>query len=168
MKKLFSILFIFFYSFSSSAQDSIYFLDLDYLLNNSNHGKKIVEKLKIINDQNMSKIKIYENKLKKEDEEINKVKNIISEEELKRKIETLKNNISDYRKKKENIIKDYDNLKKKELENFFKKITPFIEEFMEINSIKIVLDKKNIFIANINYDITNPLIEFLNKKLKND
>ena len=63
---------------------------------------------------------------------------------------------------------EYNELKNKELESYFKQITPFIEEFMEINSIKVILDKKNIFIANANYDITNSLIEFLNLKLADD
>ena len=35
---------------------------------------------------------------------------------------------------------------------------------MEKKSIKIILDKKNIFIANSNYDITSELIDFLNSK----
>ena len=35
---------------------------------------------------------------------------------------------------------------------------------MEKKSIKIILDKKNIFIANSNYDITSELIDFLNNK----
>ena len=39
---------------------------------------------------------------------------------------------------------------------------------MEENSIKLIMDKKNIFIANSNYDITDPLINFLNKKIDND
>ena len=55
-------------------------------------------------------------------------------------------------------------MKNDEIEKFFKKITPFIEEFMRKNSIKIILDKKNIFIANSNYDITNQIVEFLNTK----
>ena len=39
---------------------------------------------------------------------------------------------------------------------------------MEIKSIKLIMNKKNIFIANSKYDITIPLVEFLNLKLKND
>ena len=61
---------------------------------------------------------------------------------------------------------EFDNFKNNELEIYFKKITPIIEEFMNIKSIKIILDKKNIFIANANYDITDELIEFLNNKIK--
>ena len=35
---------------------------------------------------------------------------------------------------------------------------------MEEKSIKIILDKKNIFIANANYEITDQLIEYINNK----
>ena len=84
------------------------------------------------------------------------------------KINNLKNNILTFRENKDQIFKQYNDIKNKELEIFFQKITPYIEEFMEKNSINLILDKKNIFIANTNYDITNSLIEFLNLKLFDD
>ena len=39
---------------------------------------------------------------------------------------------------------------------------------MEVNSIKLIIEKKNIFIANANYDISEKLVYFLNEKQKND
>ena len=36
------------------------------------------------------------------------------------------------------------------------------------SSINIILDKKNVFIANKNYDITKELTEFLDTNLNND
>ena len=45
-------------------------------------------------------------------------------------------------------------------------INPIITEYMQNNSISIIFDKKNIYIANKNYDISNNLIELINKKLK--
>ena len=36
---------------------------------------------------------------------------------------------------------------------------------MKLKSIKIIIDRKNIFIADSNYDITNELIQFLNEKI---
>ena len=168
MKKFLFFIIFFALPFSSHSQDGIFFLDLDYLLNNSEYGKKIISKLKKINDQNIKVIKDYENKLKDEDEDIKKVKIIITQEELNIKINKLKDNISIYKVKKDKIFKEYNDLKNKELEDFFTKITPYIEEFMEINSIKVIMDKKNIFIANANYDITGKLIKFLNLKIKND
>ena len=168
MKKYFFIILIFFISYSSHATDGVYYLDVNFLLNNSNNGKKIINNLKKINDENILKIKNYENDLKNKENEINKLKNIITEEELNEKIEDLKKKIKLYNEKKDKIYKEYNVLKNQELETFFKKITPFIEEYMEINSIKLIIEKKNIFIANANYDISEKLVYFLNEKQKND
>ena len=60
--------FIFILHFSSNAKDGVFFLDLDYLLNNSNYGKKIIQKLKKINDKNLIEIENYELAAKLRDE----------------------------------------------------------------------------------------------------
>ena len=168
MKKYIIFFLLFILSFPTNSQEGIFFLDVDYLINNSNYGKKIVQKLNKINEKNIKEIENYEIELKKEDDEINKVKNIISKDELNIRVNSLKKKISIYRKKKDEIFNEYKDIKNNELDIFFKKITPLIEEFMENNSINLILDKKNIFIANANYDITNSLIEFLNLKLADD
>ena len=46
------------------------------------------------------------------------------------------------------------------------KINPIIQDYMQKNSISIIFDKKNIYIADKNYDISNNLIEIINKKIK--
>ena len=56
--------------------------------------------------------------------------------------------------------------KKNLLNNFFEKIRPIIEEYVDEKNISAVLNKKNIFIANKKYDITNDLIEVINEKIK--
>ena len=168
MKKYLFIFLLLFYPSLSFSQDGIYFLDVDLLINKSDSGKKIVLKLKKINEENIDELENYEKELKKEDEEINKIKNILSKEELNNKIQELKGKIAIYRSKKDKIFKEYNNLKNKEIEIYFKTITPYIEDFMEENSIKLIMDKKNIFIADSNYDITDSLINYLNIKIDND
>jgi len=168
MKKLILILLVFFNSSNLLAHESVFFVDVDDLLNKSSYGKKIVLKLKNRNEQNINLIENNENELKKLENDINKVKNIITDDELNIKINNLKKKIINYQKIKDNKFKEYNDIKNSELAVFFKKITPFIEEFMEINSIKIILEKKNIFIAKANYDITDKLIEFLNQNIKDD
>ena len=168
MNKIFFIIFFFFISYSSFAQESIFFVDIDKVLNETSYGNKIVQKLKNINSNNLKNIENDEKELKKIEDEINKVKNVISEEEFKKKIDNLKIKIISYREKKNNTFKEYNSLKNKELENFFVKITPLLEEFMEKNSIKIIIEKKNILIAQENYDKTNDLVNFINTKLKYD
>ena len=51
-------------------------------------------------------------------------------------------------------------------EKALKKITPLIEEYIKEKNIDIVLDKKDIFIANRNKDITNEIIKLIDDKIK--
>ena len=97
MKKLFfSLIFIFNFSIVL-AQDKVYFLDLDYMLNNSNLGKIVVEKIKKINSQNIEELREKENELKKLESDISTKKNIISEDELNKMVNNLKKKVNLYK-----------------------------------------------------------------------
>ena len=138
---------------------------MDYILKNSNSGKIVVNKLQELNSQNNLKFKNSEDEIKLLENEITKVKNIISKDELNKKINNLKKKVVIFRDNKQIILKEYNDIKNKELEDYFNKISPVVQEFMKIKSIKIIIDRKNIFIADSNYDITEDLIKYLNEKI---
>ena len=169
MKKiLFIFLFIIFSLNNATSNEQTYYLDIDFVLNNSIFGKSIIKKLKNINLENTKKFRKKESELKEIEKEISNIKNIISENELKVKIDDLKKKISLYKSLKDEKTKNFNDLRSQEFNNFFKKITPIIEEFMKNNSIGIIIDKKNIFIANSKYDITKDIIKIINKKITNE
>ena len=64
---------------------------------------------------------------------------------------------------KQNLEKNFNKIKQEMFNNLMKKITPIVELYMSDNSISIVIDKKNVFIAKSNYDITNKIIDLINK-----
>ena len=68
-----------------------FFLDLDYVLSNSNQGRLILSDLEEINEQNIKKIKSREKDLKKEEQEIISQKNILSKEIYSEKVNKKKN-----------------------------------------------------------------------------
>ncbi len=47
-----------------------------------------------------------------------------------------------------------------------KNLNPIIKEYMKEKKIRMVLDKKSLLLADENLDITNDIINLLNKKLK--
>tara|TARA_Y100001970_G_C14195199_1_gene837633 strand:+ start:523 stop:1026 length:504 start_codon:yes stop_codon:yes gene_type:complete len=166
MKKIILFFFVYLFYFSNLyANEGVFFLDVDYVLKNSNSGKIVVNKLQELNSQNNLKFKNSEEEIKSLENEITKVKNIISKDELNKKINNLKKKVLIFRDNKQLKLKEYNEIKNKELENYFKKISPVVQEFMKVKSIKIIIDRKNIFIADSNYDITEDLIKFLNKKI---
>ncbi len=144
------------------ADQNIKYLDVDSLLKNSDRGLIILNSLNEIEKKNKNDLISKENKIKELDEEIKNLKNIISEEELQNKINILKKEVNLYKKYQNNLSNEFVQIKRKKIENFFVNIAPIIENYMKENAINIVLDKKNIFIANSNYDITSEIIEIIN------
>ena len=159
------IILIFNVSFANS-NDKIAFFDLDLVIKKSNIGIKTLKKINKLNNENIQKLKINENELKKQESEIKKKENILSSEELKKEISLLQNNLNKFRKDKDTMVSNFNKNKNIELENLFKLINPIIQNFMEKNSINILIERKNVFLGKINSDITSDLINLINKKIK--
>ena len=66
-------------------------------------------------------------------------------------------------KKKKKIVKSLETRKKKELDIFFKNLNKIMNVYMKENSINIILDKKNVVMASVKNDISNEIIELINK-----
>ena len=164
MKNIFLICCFLLIGFTASSNQGVYFLDVDYLLNNSDKGKVIIDKLKKINEENLIKLKKKEKTLKSTENDILTKKNVISENEFQENVNEFNKELNLFEKERIEIVNNFNSIKMKELDIFFQEITPIIEEFMEEKSIKIILDKKNIFIANANYEITEQLIQYINNK----
>ena len=64
------------------------------------------------------------------------------------------------------MVSNFNKNKNIELENLFKLINPIIQNFMEKNSINILIERKNVFLGKINSDITSDLINLINKEIK--
>ena len=166
LRKFLILITILFFSFNftiASTNENVRYVNIDVILNNSDLGKIIINKLKKQNDANIDKIKTIENEIKKENEELTKLKNVITEEEFNRKLVLLKKKIDDFNILKNKLSNELNEFKKKEIKLFFEKINPIIEKYMEQNSIALILDKKNIFVARSDYDMTQELLDLINK-----
>ena len=73
MKKLIYIFFIFIISSKTYANEN-YYIDVDYILKNSNLGKQIVSKLNNINKNNITDLQQKEAQLKNLEKDISKKK----------------------------------------------------------------------------------------------
>ena len=168
IKKYFNfiIILITFLNFSQLfASEKVTFLDLDAVLNNSQKGKVIVKKLNDLKNLNSNYFETKSKEIKKKEQELINKKNILSEEEFEKNFVVLKKEIEEFNKEnKDNLLK-YEKLKKKELDNFINKITPLIEDYTVKNSISLVLNQKNIFIGSNEYDITDDIINIVDKNL---
>ncbi len=166
-KNLIYILIIFFSTISlGKSNENIAYLDLDNIVKSTKAGKSIINELKASKDKALKKFEQKEKELKKKEEELNKQKNVLSKDELKNKISDFRKEITSFRNDREKLINDFNKKKTQEFKIFFKKITPLIEDYIKEKNIDIVLDRKNIFIANRNKDITNEIIKIIDAKIK--
>ena len=104
------------------GDQKIFFINLDFILNNSKEGKIILKDLKNINDEYLSKISSLENEIKKENNEIQKIKNIISNEELNNRVSKLDKKILDYNKIKKKSQENFQKIREDKIKNFFNRV----------------------------------------------
>ena len=166
-KKFFTILIVLIsFSTLSYSQDNIVYLDLDNVVANTIAGKSILNKLEKSKAVTLSKFEKKEKDLKKIEDEINKQKNIISDDELKKKLFEFRKKVNNFRQDRQKVINDFNQKKKVEFDQFFKKIIPIIENYVSEKNIDIVLDKTKIFVATKKKDITKEIISLIDLKIK--
>ena len=167
IKKFITIFIVVFISeHPSYAQDQIVYLDLDNVVNNTQAGKLLLSKLEKSKKTALLKFENKEKELKKIEDQIKKQKNIISEAEFKKKLVEFRKEVSNFQKDRQNAINEFNKKRKTEFEEFFKKITPIIENYVSENNIDMVLDKKNIFVGSKKKNITREIIKIIDKKIK--
>ena len=148
------------------SEEQIVYLDLDNIVGNTKAGKLIISNLEKSKKSALTKFEKKEKELKKIEDDINKQKNILSEEEIKKKLFEFRKEINIFQTDRQNVINQFNKKKLDEFNNFFKKITPIIQSYVSEKNIDIVLDKKNIFVASKKKDITQEIIKLIDSKIK--
>ena len=166
MKFCFYFLLIIFTNINfSSADSNVYFINIDLVIKNTNIGKKTLKMIKSINDKNIEELKTKEISLKRLDDDINSRKNVLSNEEFDKELVNFKKKVESYKNLKDKLVIDYENERNKNLNDLFKQINPIIQDYMNKNSINVLLDNKYVFMGKNNFDITNNIIDEINNNI---
>jgi len=167
LNKLFSIFLLFFlFTNLSFSNEPVAYIDIDFILKNSDIGKKSLEKINTQNNKNIQDLKKKEKILKDLEIEIASKKNIISKEAFDKEVIIFRKNIDQFKIEQKQVIKNFNDYKKKEIDEVFQKISPIINSYMEKKSVKILFDAKNIFMARNDLNLTNDILEAINKEVK--
>ena len=171
MKFFFKIIIIFLFSLSvfqiSKAEQILKYANIDQIIKETKIGNKMLKKINNLDQENIKKLNSYEEELKNIENEIKLKKNIISEQELEKEVNDLKKKIANFNKEKNLMVKNFNDIKKKELKIFFDMINPVVQNYMNEKSIDIFFNTNHIFMGNKNSDLTNQLIEEINNKVSN-
>ena len=148
------------------SNDKVSFINLDLLIQQTNIGKLILKDIEQINKKNIENLKIKESELKSIEDDIKKKKNIISKDEFENEVIRLRQNIKKFENYKNKLVSEIENKKNNDIKEFFTKVNPIIQNYMDNNSIDILLERKNVFMSKNSSDITEKLIIEINKKFK--
>ena len=168
-KKIYKYLFfivLIFHSNLTMANQSILYLDMNYLLNNSLAGKSIVVQLKNLNEKNLKKFKKIEEGLKLEENKLISQQKILEKEEYAKQLNNFRKKVSNYqterRNNNDNVLKKKSSAQKKLLNA----LDPILKDYAKKNSVLYIMPKKNIIIGNTKLDITKIILKLLDNNIK--
>ena len=160
---LFFIIILFFFNNNSYSQDKIAFIDLNYVYSNSKIGKKIIQEIEIKKKNINKDFKDFQNKLENEKKNLINQKNVLAEDEYKKKLVSLENNLKKYNEiisQKNKDLLDYQNKSKNDFAN---KLKSTLEKYAKENSISMILRKEQLLIGINSLDVTKDILELVNK-----
>ena len=165
-KKIIYILLFFVISLPSYSSEKIVYLDVEKIMQESIAGKNIIAKIKKKRETSISKLKKKEKEIVEKEKKLISQKNVLSEEEFKKKIQDLRLDISKYQKERNNASNDIARTRIKASTNLIKKLTPILETYSKENSIRIIIQKKHIVMGSKEDDITKEILNIVNQKIK--
>tara|TARA_B100000900_G_C20326198_1_gene612265 strand:- start:15 stop:530 length:516 start_codon:yes stop_codon:yes gene_type:complete len=165
IKKIFLILFILIFSQSLMAETPHY-INFKYILNQSTAGKKAQDYLKKKLENGIKNVNDKEKQVQEEEKKIIQQKKIISQEEYKKKVTELRKKVANLQKERNKILQSVAKERAKAKNELLKNLNPIIKQYMEEKNIRMIIDKKNLILADETLDITTEIINRLNKNLK--
>ena len=153
-------------SLANEKKIPVKYIDLNFIINESNVGKKIKEKILSEGEKLKSAHKKLEKKLENKRDEVLSKKNILNKEDFEKEVNKHQKNVDNYHAKKK---QDLNELGKKNLEmskNFMVKVDEIIMNYAKENSIDLLLKRESLIVSNSALDITKDILSEVNKTIK--
>ena len=146
------------------AEQKIVYLDMTFVLNKSKAGEGAQVFLKKTFEENQKKFIIQENELKNEESNLLGKKNVLTKEEYKKNSEDLRKKVLDYQKERRIFLDKIAKQRSEARKILVQKIDPILKTYSHENNVTLVIDKKFILSGNTDLDITEIIVEKLNKE----
>ncbi len=130
-------------------------------------GKSIIAQLKKKREVSISKFKKKEKEIFDKEKKLIAQKNVLNKDEFEKKIKELRIDISNYQKERSKTSNNIAKLRINASTKLISKLTPILEEYSKKNSIRIIIQKKQIVMGTKEDDITKDILELVNQKVKN-
>ena len=130
----------------------------------------LVKKFKVqwinLQKKKIKNLIVLKSNLKKKEQEILKQKNIISKEELDKKVKSFQTELSKLRKEKIEFNRSIIKKNQEATNKMVNEINKILTQYASDNSVSLIIQKKNIIIGKTELDITPQILKEFNSKVK--
>ncbi len=166
--KFFSLLGVIFFLLLGvpKADDNIRFININYIVNNSNAGVLLNKIIENKNKKIDSELKDLAMKLENKKNKIISQKNILKKEEFEKLVKEYDKELKNFNELRKKKRTDFDNFRVKSKKKIIDLLNPIIVNFLKDKSIKILLQKEKIIFGDDKLDITEEILKIFNEKHK--
>ena len=160
------IFFLFIFLGISNANENIRFININYIVKNSEVGKTLN---KIIEDKSKKITSELNNLGKKIEDKKNKIisqKNILKKEEYEKLVKTYDDEVIKYNNIRKKKNEDFNQFRLNSQKKIIEALNPIIANFLKKESVQILLQKEQIIFGDNKLDITEKILEIFNDKHK--
>ena len=137
---------------------------MNYLINESDPGKKINKLLIELRDKENKELQKIREKLKEKENDFKSKNKILNDEEKRKTIDKLRSDFNNLNNLKNEKEKEFNKKKAEYINKILAEVNKILVSYVNENSIDIVIKKENLITGKKDLDITKFILDELNKK----
>ena len=149
----------------SFAETKVVYVDMNRILTESKVGVFVEKELTKIHKGNLDKFKKFQEAIKKDEIDLISKRNVMSGEEFNEKLKALREKSADYQKQRREKFEKINEKRNNATTEVMKSLEPILSTYAEQNQISFIIEQKSIVVGKSEFDVTNDIIEELDKKL---
>ena len=163
--KIFVITYLIFGITNSFAENKVVYIDMNKILNSSKVGAFVENELTKQHEAKLENFKTIEEKMKKDEIDLISKRNVLSRDEFDKKVKSLNEKAQKYQDERRLWFDEVTKKRNAGRAEVLKTLDPILTEYFEQNQITLMLYKRNIAIGINELDVTDKIIDELDKKL---
>ena len=160
------IFFLFIFFGTSNANESIRFININYIVNNSEAGKTLSKIIDNKSKKITSELNNLGKKIEDKKKKIISQKNILKKEEYEKLIKNYDDEVKNYNNIRIKKNEDFNQFRVNSQKKIIEALNPIITAFLKKESIQILLQKEQIMFGDNKLDITEKILKIFNDKHK--
>ena len=151
---------------TSNANENIRFININYIVNNSEAGKTLNKIIENKSKKITSELNDLGTKIQNKKDKIISQKNILKKEEYEKLVKSYDNEVKKYNNIRKQKNEEFNKFRINSQKKIIETLNPVITAFLKKKSIQILLQKEQIIFGDNELDITEEILQIFNDKHK--